>query len=625
MHQPIRLLLLLIAAFALMAGEASPPAVSISLPDVAHTREQLLTGPYGKMWQQPAVQKLCAAVVALPGAENAWLGIFDRIGEVRYELVAKAPKQAGQDAELTSCLALRLPAGNDPQTTNGTVRRDGDWWLLGLAGATPALPVLREPPKSDVSCVIRLGAFADLMPADNAATFHKVLAVLGLDRIDLRLDTYPGGVRENGLIAGCNLPFKAVDPEALAGFPEHPVSLIAVGIDGQALVKLAHALAAQTGEEALQRYDAELHSVLGIGLDPLLAGCDGTAVFAYTPGVPVPGLTLSLPASATIEALFGKLCDVLEPGSGARILAKAKTQVVAFPLPTPTPIPVMMRHLEHRWVISTDKSLIDGLAAGKPAPFPVQKAWKNPDGAVVLASGDTKAQVQTLLECLPMVMMGNRDPEVKHWAKLIQGAVNAALPHFQPSVLVMHKDPDGLRLEGENALFADMVPLAVLSGAALPAFSQMCERSRRANAGSNMRQIAMSAIGYQNDHEEQWPADFAELKKWSDGKLDDKLFQCPGHPEIKEPFLYVRPSPTAKGIQPVIIQDPACNRGQGSMVVYADGHFSYERGAVATAMWEEAKRLAALPKAKDGGIETRDWTTPTDIKGRYPQVPEAPK
>jgi prepilin-type processing-associated H-X9-DG protein len=604
MYRLTRPLLSLIAATALMAVEATPPVVSMSLPDVVHTTEQLLAGPYGRMWQQPAVQKLCAEMIALPGSDCAWLGMVDRIREVRYELVATAPKQVGQNAGLASCLGLRLPAGNDPQTVNGTARREGDWWLLGHTGATLALPVLREPLKSDVNCVIRLSAFAELFPTEDAANFRKILEVLGLDRIDLHLDSYPGGVRKSGLIAGSKLPFKAVDADALAGFPEHPLSLIAVGIDGQALVRLAKEIG--------------LQSDLRIGLDSLLSGCDGTVVFAVTPGAPFPGMTLSLPASAAIDALIGKLSDWREPGSGAHVIAEARTRSVRLPMPPQFSLSVMLRRLDQRWVISSDQPLIDSLAAAKPAPFAVQNAWKHPDGAVVLALDDTKVLAQTLLGYLPMLTMGNRAPVGKHWDELVQDALVAVIPHLQPGALIMRNDTDGLRLEGENGMFADLVlvQLSVLAGKALLTTFQIPESTYRANARNHMRQILRAAIVYQNNHDESWPADFAELKKWSDGDLDDKLFQCPGHPEIEQPFLYVRPSPTAKSVQPVILQDPACNRGQGSMVAYADGHVSYEKGAVATAMWEEAKRLATSPKAKTGGIETHDWTTPPDIKAQ---------
>lgn len=117
------------------------------------------------------------------------------------------------------------------------------------------------------------------------------------------------------------------------------------------------------------------------------------------------------------------------------------------------------------------------------------------------------------------------------------------------------------------------------------------------------------------------------MQKWSDGELVDKIFQSPGHPEIKNPFLYIRPDPRAKATQPILVQDPACNRGKGSVVCYADGHIGFVKGV---GLWAEAQRLAALPKAaiKEQGIETSDWTVDTETglpKGAEPAPAADPK
>jgi prepilin-type processing-associated H-X9-DG protein len=152
------------------------------------------------------------------------------------------------------------------------------------------------------------------------------------------------------------------------------------------------------------------------------------------------------------------------------------------------------------------------------------------------------------------------------------------------------------------------MPLSVAAGMALPAISMVRESARKANAASNMRQIVVAAIVYGSENDNRWPKDLATLKTWSDGELVDKLFQSPGHPEIAQPFLYVRPDPKAKAMQPVLVQDPACNRGRGSNVVYADGHAGFVKGV---ALWAEAQRLAALPKAAAEGIEMADWQVDT--------------
>lgn len=595
------------------AGEAAPPAVILNLPDLVRTAERLAAGPYGRIWQQPAVQKLRAELAVLPGADPAWMALPGRVREARFTLTMPTP---GPEAEPAPCLALRLPAGQDPAAPSGAVaRREGDWWMLGKEGGALALPAAVKTAEADLSLSIDPAAFAAAMPAASVATYGKVLAILGLGRIDIRAEAFPGGVREEALIAGCKLPLRQVDAAALAGFPDKPLAMAAVGIDGAALRALVHAIAEQTGGAAdLQRGDAAMQAAIGLKLDDLLTGLDGSVVFASTPGIPFPGMTLSVPARTATDALVTALCERLQPGSGAKLVAEARTQAVLLPLPPNVPLPVSLRRSATRWILSTDQLLIEALAVDAPAPFPLATLWPQADGAVGLAWGDTRVQVQTLVGVLPMGMAAIREPEAKKWASLVQGVLVAALPHLPPSVLVMRSTTDGLRFDGQNGLVADVGPMAILAGMALPAISMVRDSARRANAGSNMRQIAMTMISYGVDNDGRWPESLEATKTYAEGDLVDKVFQSPGHPEIEHPFLYVRPVADAKSTQPVLIQDPACNRGKGSMVCYADGHVAYVKGATALAMWAEAKRLAVLPKAtlKDGGIEGSDWTTTGD-------------
>jgi len=282
-----------------------------------------------------------------------------------------------------------------------------------------------------------------------------------------------------------------------------------------------------------------------------------------------------------------------------------------------------MRRTATRWILSTDQMLLADLAQDTPAPFPVAGTWPQAAGAVALAWGDTKAQVQLVAGLLPMALMQVREADMRRRIGLVQQALFAALPHLRPSSLVAVQDATGLRVAGENGIITDIMPLSIGAGMALPAISLARESARRANAGSNMRQIAMAMIAYGVDNDGRFPADLAEVRKWSDGELTDKQFQSPGHPEITAPFLYIRPDPRAKSTQPILVQDPACNRGKGSMVCYADGHVAYVQGS---GLWVEAKRLAVLPKAaaKEQGIETTDWTVDTETglpKGAAPAPP----
>jgi hypothetical protein len=270
-----------------------------------------------------------------------------------------------------------------------------------------------------------------------------------------------------------------------------------------------------------------------------------------------------------------------------------------------------LRRTATRWILSTDQTLLMDLGQDQPAPFPLAATWPAATGAVGLAWGDTKAQVQMIAGFLPMALAQVREADMRRRIGLVQQALFAALPHLRPSSMVATVDAKGLRIDGENGVITDIMPLSIGAGMALPAIALVRESARKANAGSNMRQIAITMIAYGSENDGRWPKDLAETRTWADGELADKIFQSPGHPEIAEPFLYVRPDIKAKAIQPVLVQDPACNRGKGSVVCYADGHIGFVKG---TGLWLEAKRLAALPKAavKEQGIEMADWAVDTE-------------
>ena len=610
----------------LTAGEADPPIISITTPDLARSAERLSAGPYGAIWRLPAVQQLRSELGTIPDADPIWIGLIERVQEARAELSLRSYASGGDPLPR---LALRLPAGQDPKIPEGAVaQRTGDWWLLGDKGDVLAVP--SSTPGSvtaDLRMVINLPAIAGSMPPASTAPYLAALGILGLSRIEADATAVPEGVREQMRLAGAKLPLRAVDPTALAGFPAKPVGIAAIGIDGKALVRMVHAVAVAVGGEAdLARSDAPMQAQLGMGLDELLESLDGTTVFATTPGSPFPGMTLSLPASEQSDRLVAGLLR-LNNQDGAKLVADARTQPVAVPLPKGVPMMLSMRRTATRWILSTDQLLLMDLSQDKLAPFPVAETWPKAVGAVGLAWGDTKAQVQMIAGILPMALMQVREADMRRRIGLIQQALFAALPHLRPSSMVAVVDAKGLRIDGENGIITDIMPLSIGAGMALPAISMVRESARRANAGNNMRQIALGLIAYSSENDGRFPADLTELQKWSDGELVDKLFQSPGHPEIKTPFLYIRPDPRAKAIQPILVQDPACNRGKGSMVCYADGHVAFVKGL---GLWAEAQRLAALPKAavKQQGIETSDWTVDTESglpKGAKPAPATDPK
>lgn len=138
------------------------------------------------------------------------------------------------------------------------------------------------------------------------------------------------------------------------------------------------------------------------------------------------------------------------------------------------------------------------------------------------------------------------------------------------------------------------------------------------NVGSNLRQIGLGMICYSSEEDGVWPRDFKLLQDWSDGELAPKLFRDPRWPSDPDPFVYVRPTKTAKAAQPILLTRPTTGSHVTVVICYGDGHIGTVTGR---AQWDEARRLAALPKALAEGIAPEDWTTVPELRARSTSAP----
>jgi prepilin-type processing-associated H-X9-DG protein len=127
--------------------------------------------------------------------------------------------------------------------------------------------------------------------------------------------------------------------------------------------------------------------------------------------------------------------------------------------------------------------------------------------------------------------------------------------------------------------------------------------SIRSKSANNVRSIVLCALVYANDHNGLWPKDLAELRQQTQS-LNANIFRAPGDPTVANPYCYVRPVTTAISDQPVLVEDPTCEHGTGSIVCYADGHITYSHNLQ---LWNQARRLAALPKTAREGVDGHDW------------------
>lgn len=150
--------------------------------------------------------------------------------------------------------------------------------------------------------------------------------------------------------------------------------------------------------------------------------------------------------------------------------------------------------------------------------------------------------------------------------------------------------------------------LAVAAGAVLPLHS-VRRTPCGPSLGRNMNLIVSCMHAYAAELPTgSWPPDEQTLIAWSDGDVSEQLFMDPRDPDLTPAMLYVRPIPTARTSQPVLISNPRCTVGNAFLVAYADGHIERTKDL---SLWHTAQRLARSPKALAEGISPEDWGIPT--------------
>ena len=207
--------------------------------------------------------------------------------------------------------------------------------------------------------------------------------------------------------------------------------------------------------------------------------------------------------------------------------------------------------------------------------------------------------------------MADHQPVIAETVAKVTKTLNATLPHIPATSVTVTTNDHGLLAQGRN-LTLGAVPLGIVAGMALPVIDVTRNMAQRQKSGKNMAQIYGAMIAYYFD-ENKWPQSFSKLAKSQ--SLPDRLFQSPTDPAHPNPYLFIIPVPDPPSAQPVLIEDPACHKGVGTMVCFGDGHVEWKTGKDAQRLWAEATRLAALPKAKQGGISIHDWIAVKDILG----------
>ncbi len=608
----------------LFSGEA-PVIGAWAVHDPTALHQHWEATPYFKIWSLPQVEKARIGLAGAVATGMADLG-FDLWAILRDAAAAQGEVVADAETGGRSYIQVRLPTTAETVWTalskTGSVdkqgiltfkdmaaTRSGDILRFATGGAPREVtPMVKVAPWADYSSRFDLKA----MPVQqDQATFDAVLHTLRLSELTLAVGLGADGIRDQVDLGQAKLPVQALDPALLALVPAKALMVAAVGIDGKALVQTIADLAKELPDMADAITDAD-EGLVAQGLPStadILGGLHGTMLLMVTPGTPFPTVTIALPRSPSTDALMQSIATQLGTD-----LSTAGDAAVPMPLPPGLPLPVMpvVRQGTTHWIVSTDQLLPDQMGAGTGGGFDLKAAFADAGAAPVagLMTMDLPGIAKLIGAYLPLAMQDKRQPaEQKQMLMSIRQGLAAAVPLLPASRTVLLS---GARTQivGRNGSLS-MMPIA--AGMLLPAITLAREQARRQNSGNQQRQLLLAAVVYSNENDAVWPETLESLIEYHNYELSDKNLVSPLDPTHPNPYLYVRPNPTAPAMQPVIIEDPATSKGKGSMVTFADGHFAWFEKEKAARLWAEAQRLAGTPEAAGDGIRFADWAAVQDL------------
>jgi hypothetical protein len=570
---------------ALSAGE---PALRITIHDVPGLGRSLSGGVFGEAWRESVVVAWRHALLSESG--QAWSTVLDGATQARVELVLGG--SYGGNALVGLTAAALAPGVAVPPVAAGIRTRRADAWVVGSSAGGE----LREPPMSErlgmvgdpvvADAEIRLGAWLDLLSPDQQTTVKRLLDTTGLTRGTVAIQSGGAGLSERSVWPGAKLPLRTADPGVLAGLPGTPLLLVVAGVDGPT----AAALAGTVLDEDPQ-LGPTIAETVGVSMAEVAAACDGTAFVAILPGQPLPTWLVSLPRSAAIDAVLVARVTAQAPDAVDEVLAALDQQPVALTVDGLGT--AMVQRSAQRLLLGGTAGVVAAMAASageEQVPYPTEQLWPTlPPEAVAMAYADLAAVAQWSSPVVP---------------EQVRAAMAAAARHLPAASLVLTMDKDGAELRGRNGLGL-LLPAVALLPVVGPGLAESYERACHAAAKSTIARISERSRAFAAATSGHWPRDLDDLRAWAKSLSPQAIGQA-GRPDIVEPFCYVQPRVAPPADQPVIVQDPALNRGAGSLVGFAGGEVRFIPGDL---YWREARRLAALPETRSEGVAPAQWAT----------------
>lgn len=585
----MRFTALVLSILCVGSAAAGDPAVIATVPDAARLAARLRLAGWTAAMDAPALR---AWLKAVDPTSPAWSSLLHGGGQARLRLDWSSP--IGGLPAVTGTWAIGSPGDAPPAAPPLRASADGAWRFAALADRDLTLPdPLIMPDLSgdeDLLLAARLSAFPILAQPGRAEIYRGLLGAWRLDAVRAVL-SLAEAVPERVNLPGAKLPIRAVDPAALAGVPGDVRLLLACGLDGAALKPvLAQVLALVGGDPA--EAAAWLADRCGPEWEGIITSCDGTLVFALVGEVQSPGWVIGFPVGAAGGALLERWLTSAHPEPDEAVLTSirelaATAEGQTIPAGTIAAMPVFARLDRGRLWLASAPSLLAGFGPDAPA-YAYERHWPDTQGGGLLAWWDAGMSARAA-------------------ARLIGDGALARMLTQVPSPagwLSLRQEPDGAVLSGRAAATC-IVPAAALAIAGAPAMSTAWRTSGESAARSRMARILDRCLSFRKATGDQWPRDIEDLRAWAKDLTDDD-FAAAGRPDIRLPFRYVPAAPGAPVDQPVLVEDPACRDGKGSLVGFADGRIEYRAGP---AHWNEARRLQAKPGIREHGVAADDWAT----------------
>jgi predicted Zn finger-like uncharacterized protein/prepilin-type processing-associated H-X9-DG protein len=143
-----------------------------------------------------------------------------------------------------------------------------------------------------------------------------------------------------------------------------------------------------------------------------------------------------------------------------------------------------------------------------------------------------------------------------------------------------------------------VIPLLLIS-ILLPSLNKARETANRAKCASNMHQIGLAILLYQNSNNQAYPPDLTTL--WKNEQLTGSVFVCPSSNDTPAAspdqltagghlsYVYVAPDSQPDAMTPILYENSTDHRRDGTNILFGDGHVEWFSAANAAAVLANVK------------------------------------